>query len=103
MPVVAHVPRLGDLVQFGPHDESHWVALRAAVSVGLPLVLLTATGHRSWLAYAAFGAFTSLNGRGEGYRRRLHTQLAAAVTLVLGVALVSTQRAIARGVVMELA
>ena len=87
LPHVAHLPRPRDLVRFGPHNESHWVALRAGVSVGLPLVLLTATGHRSWLAYAAFGAFTSLYGRGEGYRRRLHTQLAAAVTLVLAVAL----------------
>jgi len=85
--LVAHAPRPRDLVRFGPHNESHWVALRAAVSVGLPLVLLTATGHRSWLAYAAFGAFTALYGRGEGYRRRLHTQLAAAVTLVLAVGL----------------
>lgn len=35
--------------------------------------------------FAAFGAFTSLYGRGEGYRRRVHTQLAAAVTLVFAV------------------
>jgi hypothetical protein len=85
VPLVAHLPRPRDLVRFGPHNDSHWVALRAGVSVGLPLVLLTATGHRSWLAYAAFGAFTSLYGRGEGYRRRMHTQLAAALTLVLAV------------------
>jgi len=85
VPLVAHLPRPRDLVRFGPHNDSHRVALRAGVSVGLPLVLLTATGHRSWLAYAAFGAFTSLYGRGEGYRRRMHTQLAAALTLVLAV------------------
>ena len=85
MPFLAHLPRPHDLVRFGPHNESHWVASRAGVAVGTPLVALTATGHQSWLVFAAFGAFTSLYGRGEGYRRRVHTQLAAAVTLVFAV------------------
>ena len=53
-PVTSHV------LHVGPHDGAHRVALRAGVSVLLPLLLLVLAGHAGWTPYAAFGAFTSL-------------------------------------------
>lgn len=85
MPVIHHLPRPRDLVRFAPHDESHWVALRAGLSVGVPLAVLAATGHAGWSLYASFGAFTAIFGRADAYRRRVHTQFAAASVQVLAV------------------
>ncbi|WP_311836314.1 FUSC family protein [Cellulomonas fimi] len=85
VPLSHHVPRPQDLVAFAPHNESHWIALRAALSVGIPLAVLGLTDHMEWSLFAAFGAFTALFGRTDGYRRRLHTQLAAAAIQVGGV------------------
>ncbi|MFI2752007.1 FUSC family protein [Cellulomonas sp. P22] len=82
MPFADHLPHPRDLVRFGPPAASNAVALRAGVSVAVPLATLMLTGHLEWAAYAAFGAFTALYGRIEGYRRRLPTQLAAAAVLV---------------------
>lgn len=82
MPFAHHLPHHHDLVRFGPHAASHGVAVRAGVSVAVPLVTLMLTGHLEWAAYAAFGAFTALYGRIEGWRRRLPTQIAAAAVLV---------------------
>jgi hypothetical protein len=47
--------------------------------------------------YAAFGAFTSLYGRGEGYRRRVLTQIAAAATLGFAVLLGTAVSALVPG------
>lgn len=52
-----------ELLRFGPHAGAHRVAVRAGVSVLVPLLLLWATDHTHWSIYAAFGAFTSLYGR----------------------------------------
>lgn len=84
---VRPAPHLGDLVRFAPHNEGHWVALRMGLAVGVPLVLLIATGHERWMLYATFGAFAAVYGRSEGYRRRLHMQAASGVVQVLAVVL----------------
>ncbi|WP_019135395.1 FUSC family protein [Cellulomonas massiliensis] len=78
---------LGGLLAFGPHAGAHRVALRASVSVLVPLLVLWGTGHLEWSIYAAFGAFTSLYGRERTDRARLALQVEAGVTQVVVVTL----------------
>jgi len=53
------------------------VALRAAISVLVPLLVLDAVDHLSWTLYAVFGAFTSLYGRERVDAARLRLQATA--------------------------
>jgi hypothetical protein len=76
---------LRSLVAVGPSNGAHRVALRAAVSVLVPLLVLDAIGHLSWTMYAAFGAFTSLYGRDRIEAHRLRLQLVAALWLTAAV------------------
>jgi hypothetical protein len=75
------------LFRVGPHRGAHRVALRAGVSVLVPLLLLTLTGHTGWTVYAAFGAFTSLYGRMHGHATRVEMQLVVAAALTSAVTL----------------
>ena len=59
------------------------MALRAGVSVLVPLLVLWAAGHQEWSIYAAFGAFTSLYGRNHVHLSRTRMQLTLAVLLTL--------------------
>ena len=68
---------LGRLLTVGPHAGAHRVALRASVSVVVPLLALWATGHLPWSIYAVFGAFASLYGRERTDRARLTLQVEA--------------------------
>lgn len=68
---------LRSLVAIGPSNGSHRIALRAALSVLVPLLVLDATGHLTWTMYAAFGAFTSLYGRERIRADRVRLQLVA--------------------------
>ncbi|WP_229072600.1 FUSC family protein [Actinoplanes sp. DH11] len=61
-------------------------ALRAGVSVALPLLVVLLIDRPHLSMYAAFGAFTSLYGRTRAGRARLAMQSAAAVALVTAVA-----------------
>lgn len=79
------LPRKHHLFRVGPHNGAHRVALRAGVSIALPLLVLWLTGHLSWAPYAAFGAFTSLYGRAEAHPARLRMQLATGLALTLAV------------------
>ncbi|WP_445995843.1 FUSC family protein [Okibacterium fritillariae] len=72
---------------FGPHAGSHRVAVRAGISVVVPLVTVWALGHVEWSLYAAFGSFAALYGRNVRYRHRFLMQLSAAVVLVGAVVL----------------
>lgn len=74
-----------ELVAVNRTTGSHRVALRAAFSVMVPLLVLVFTGHTGWAAYASFGAFTSLYGRRSEHLVRLQMQASAAVMLVLTV------------------
>ena len=49
-----------DLLRVGPYDGAHRVAVRAGLSVAVPLLVLFATDRLAWSAYAAFGAFAAL-------------------------------------------
>ena len=68
---------LRSLFVLGPSNGAHRIALRAALSVVVPLLLLDATGHLDWTMYEAFGAFTSLYGRERIAADRVRLQLAA--------------------------
>jgi hypothetical protein len=66
----ALLTRVRPVLRVGPHLGAHRVALRAGVSVLVPLLAAVLAGHVGWTIYAAFGAFTSLYGRGHGYAGR---------------------------------
>ncbi|MDB5487624.1 MAG: hypothetical protein JWQ58_1339, partial [Reyranella sp.] len=46
-------------------------AIRTAVAVGLPLLVLAAMGRFDLAIYTSFGALASLYGTGEPWERRL--------------------------------
>lgn len=68
---------LRSLLAVGPSNGAHRIALRAALSVVLPLLVLDVTGHLAWTMFAAFGAFTSLYGRERVAGHRVRLQLVA--------------------------
>lgn len=73
------------LLRWGPHGGAHRVALRAGVSVCVPLLVLVLAGRVGWAPYAAFGAFTSLYGRRHARSERAGMQVVAGAFLVLAV------------------
>src|SRR5690606_20308984 len=79
-------PAWRSLTEFGPHGDSHWVALRAAVTSGVPLPLLWSVDHVDPALPATFGAFTALYGRASAHPSRAAMQSSAAVVLVAAVA-----------------
>jgi uncharacterized membrane protein YccC len=70
------------VIAVGEHGGAHRVALRAGISVAVPLITIWALGHVEWSLYAAFGAFTALYGRSSAPLHRLKMQLSAAVVLI---------------------
>jgi uncharacterized membrane protein YccC len=70
------------VVALRPAPRSLPVALRAGVSVLVPLLAVVASGHPGWSAYAAFGAFTSLYGRNSVGLPRAVMQASAGSALV---------------------
>jgi uncharacterized membrane protein YccC len=81
------------LLRWGPHHGAHRVALRAGVSVLVPLLVLVLAKRVEWTPYAAFGAFTSLYGRNHARAERAGMQVVAGgfltLSVVLGVAVSS--------------
>jgi hypothetical protein len=65
------------LVRVGPRSGDHRVALRAAISVAVPLLVLWSIGRLDLSVYASFGAFAALYGRHDAYPDRIRMQLAA--------------------------
>lgn len=79
------LPHLRRMLHVGPYGGELPVALRAAASVAVPMLVLWATGHLEWSLYATFGAFTSLFGRTVPIRPRLVMQVQAGAVLVASV------------------
>lgn len=69
-----------------PANNDHLAALRVALSVAVPSLLLLATGRSDLMIYAVFGALTGMYGRSEPHQLRLRHQSQAAVVLLGGVA-----------------
>ena len=75
-----------DLVRLAPVPPGqHRVALRAGLSVAVPLLTLVLAGHTPWTIYAAFGAFTALYGRNHVHLPRASMQATAGAALVTAV------------------
>lgn len=72
-----------------PHRGDHRVALRAAVSVAVPLLALWTLGRLDLSIYASFGAFAALYGRHDVFRDRIRMQ-ASAGGVILASMLVGT-------------
>ncbi|MET7969206.1 FUSC family protein [Micromonospora sp. NPDC005305] len=80
---------LRGLLHVRPAPGAHRVALRAGISVLVPLLAVLAAGHPGWSVYAVFGAFTSFYGRNHVHLSRVAMQASAGAALtgsvVLGV------------------
>lgn len=61
----------------GPHAGAHRVALRAATSIGVPLLILFMLDRMDLSIYASFGALVSLYGRFHYYGDRIRMQVGA--------------------------
>ena len=79
----AHLRTLHSLA---PANKDHVSAVRVAVSVAVPSLLLLAAGRPDLMIYAVFGALTGMYGRNEPHQLRLKHQGQAAVLLVGGLA-----------------
>ncbi|MFP5020730.1 FUSC family protein [Pseudonocardia phyllosphaerae] len=75
-----------ELVRFAPHDGAHRAAIRCAVSAGVPMLVLLATGRLDLVGAAAFGAFTAIYGRNLTVPGRTLVQGVCATILTLCVA-----------------
>ena len=78
---------LRDLLHIRSEPAAHGVALRAGISVLVPMLTVLALGHPEWTMYAAFGAFTSLYGRNHVHLSRVVMQASAGAALTVAVAL----------------
>ncbi|WP_150958901.1 FUSC family protein [Microbacterium testaceum] len=70
------------VIRVGPHRGDHRVAVRAVLSVGIPLLVLLALGRLDLSVYASFGAFAALYGRTDLPRTRVRMQAVAGSVLV---------------------
>ena len=75
------------VIRIGPHGGAHRVATRAALSVGIPLLVLLLLGRLDLSVYASFGAFAALYGRLDPPRTRVRMQATAGGILVLSMLL----------------
>lgn len=84
MPLHHHVAR--SALQVGPHAGAHRVALRAGVSVLVPLLMLWSLGRVELSIYAVFGSFVALYGRNRVglSRARLQGSLGVLLTTAVG-------------------
>ncbi|MEU2350238.1 FUSC family protein [Modestobacter sp. NPDC049651] len=73
------------VVAVRPVPADPGVALRAGISVLVPLLTVLALDHPAWALYAAFGAFTSLYGRTRVHLSRLAMQASAGTALTASV------------------
>lgn len=80
--VIAHARTLHAL---GPPDNDRLSAVRVALSVAVPSLVLLAIGRPDLTMYAVFGALTGMYGRSESHQLRLKHQAQAAVVLVSGI------------------
>lgn len=75
------------MVTLGPARDNLVPALRIALSLAVPLLVLLLADRLAWSMFASFGAFTSIYARYVPTRHRLRQHGAIGVMLVLCVAL----------------
>ncbi len=80
------VEQVRALHRLEPADNDSAAAVRVAVSVALPSLLLLAAGRTDLIIYAVFGGLTAMYGRSAPHQLRLRHQGQAAGMLLGGVA-----------------
>lgn len=65
-----------------PGQREHWVALRALLSVGAPLLVLWSIDRVDLAPFVVFPAFAAVFGRRHGHRHRVRLQAIVAATQV---------------------
>lgn len=66
---------LKSLVTLGPARNDHWIGLRTALGIFLPLLVLMLVDRLDLMVFVVFGAFTGVYGRVDGYWNRLRMQV----------------------------
>lgn len=84
---MADLPHPSRLFDLGPHNGAHRVAIRAGISVGVPLLILWSIGHVELALYSTFGAFVSFYGRSHSHLIRARLQSGVAIGMVGAVAI----------------
>lgn len=79
------VEQVRALHRLEPANNDHLSALRMALSVAVPTLLLLWAGRTDLMGYAVFGALTGMYGRSEPHQLRIRHQAQAAVVLLGGV------------------
>lgn len=74
-----------DFFRMGPYRKDHFPALRGAVGIAVPLLILLVIGRPDLSLFAIFGAFSGVYGRMGGYRERLTQQSLAGLVMALTV------------------
>ena len=87
VPVILRHDVARSALHIGPHAGAHRVALRAGVSVLVPLLLLWWFDRVEWSIFAAFGAFASLYGRNRVGLSRVTLQSSLGLMLTTAVGL----------------
>ncbi|MBT2597386.1 FUSC family protein [Arthrobacter sp. ISL-72] len=72
-----------EMFTIAPGNKDHQVAIRCAVGVFVPLILLVLINRTDLAIFASFGAFTGIYGRGELHRKRLFIQVRAGSLMLL--------------------
>lgn len=72
-----------DFFRVGPYRDDHFPALRAAIGIAIPLLLLLILNRTDLSLFAVFGAFSGVYGRMSTYRERLFQQSQAVLIMLL--------------------
>lgn len=75
--VWAEVNPFPSIFQIAPANRDHEVAIRCAITVLVPLLVLFATDRMDLVVFASFGAFPSIYGRNLEHGPRMKMQLRA--------------------------
>ncbi|MCC3280374.1 FUSC family protein [Arthrobacter sp. zg-Y40] len=73
---------LKEMFRIAPANNDHHVAIRCAIGIGLPLLLVLFLGRIDLAIFASFGAFTGIYGRNEPHRQRLGHQVRAGALML---------------------
>ncbi|MFF1829032.1 FUSC family protein [Paenarthrobacter sp. NPDC058040] len=84
VPVSSFMTHARELHRLGPANNDRLSAVRVALSVAVPALVLIVAGRPDLMMYAVFGALTGMYGRNETHQLRLKHQAQAALLLVGG-------------------
>ncbi len=91
------------VLRVAPHRGDHRVAIRAAVSLLVPLLALWALGRIDLSVYATFGAFAAIYGRNDPIRPRIRMQVTAGLVLLAAMCIGTALSALAAPALVSVA